>query len=112
MANQPSHGRLIWVNIRPIETQHGIPSLCRCRIPGAQSLDLRLRGSSRILSSLVRTTNIGKLIVDAVRNDVRIQGFFLAFVDKWVLGLEGEFGGRTAVQAGFEFEGWDAKPEV
>jgi len=112
MANQPSLRRVIRIQIRPRETQCTIPRLGSRIIPRPQIRNHRLRRSRGVLSGLVRTTDIRQLIVNSVGNDVRVQSFFLAFVDEWVLGLEGEFCGCTAVEPGFEFYGWDAEAEV
>jgi hypothetical protein len=56
--------------------------------------------------------NIRKLITDAIGNNIRVQSLLLAFVDKGIDGLEGEFCEWTAIETGFKFRGGDTEPEV
>lgn len=112
MANQPSLWRVIRIQIRPRKPKRTIPRVSRRTIPRPQIRNRRLRSSRRILSSLVRTTDIGQLVVNSVRNDIWVQSLLLAFVDERVLRLEGEGCAGAAVEPGLEFHGGDAEAEV
>lgn len=111
VANKASLRSIIRVEVSAREPKSRIPRISR-RANLPQRPNQRLRRSSRILSSLVRTTDIGKLVMNAVGNNNRVKSLLLSLVAKRVLGLERGFRGGTAVEPGFEFHGWYAKPEV
>lgn len=112
MANQASLRSIIRIDIRPRKPKSAIPRLRSTSISCPKTNNQSLRRSSSVLSSLVRTTDVGELIVDAVRDDGRVERLLLALVDERVLGLEGGFRGGAAVKPGFEFHGRHAEAEV
>jgi hypothetical protein len=112
VSNQASLRSVIRVSVSPSKSQLGIPRISRTLIPRPQCRNLRLRRRSRVLRSLVRTTDVRQLVMDAVRDDVRVERLFLALVDERIDGLKGEFRGGAAVEPGFEFDRRDAETEV
>jgi hypothetical protein len=67
---------------------------------------------AHIFSSLVGVANIGQLITDAVRDDVRVQRLFLALGNQRIDGLEGELIRFTVGNASLELDGGDTFAEI
>lgn len=112
MANQASLRSIIRIDIGTRKAKSAVPRISSTSITRTKTDDESLSSSGSILSSLVRTTNIGELIMDAVSDDGGVESLFLSLVDERVLGLEGGFCGGAAVESGFEFHGRDAEAEV
>jgi len=112
VANQTSLRSIIRVNVCTRKAKSAIPRISSTSITRTKADDESLSSSGSILSSLVRTADIGELIVDAVSDDGGIESLLLSLVDERVLGLEGGFCGGAAVESGFEFHGRDAETEV
>lgn len=113
-ANRPNflQWSAIWVCIRALKAKRRVPRVCCGAVPRAQGRDLRIRFPTLVLSLLVRLALVGELVTDAVCDDDWIQGLLLDGRDLRVDGLEGEFGGGTAAETAFEFNGWNAAAEV
>ncbi len=112
VANQASLRSIVRVQVGASKAKSAIPRLSSAVVARAQAGDECLSGSGSILGSLVGTTDVGELIVDAVGDDGWVESLLLALVAEGVLGLEGEGGGSTAVEPGFEFHGGNAETEI
>jgi hypothetical protein len=103
---------IIRVNVSTRKAKSAIPRISSTSIPRPKPDNESLSSSSGILSSLVSTTDIGELIMDAVSDNGGVESLLLSLVDERVLGLEGGFCSGAAVEPGFEFNGRDAEAEV
>jgi hypothetical protein len=104
VTNQASLWSIIRVNVSTRKAKSAIPRISSTSIPRPKPDNESLSSSSGILSSLVSTTDIGELIMDAVSDNGGVESL--------VLGLEGGFCSGAAVEPGFEFNGRDAEAEV
>jgi len=112
MTNQAWLGRVIRIRVRPFKPKRRIPRISRTLILRPQRQNLCFSSSARSLCSGICITDIRQLITDTIGDDVRIQSFFLAFVDNGIDGLEGKFCVGAAVEPSFEFHGRGADSEV
>lgn len=112
MTNQSSDRSVVRVQVGSSKAKSGIPRLSSAVVARTQAGDECLSSSGGILSSLAGTTDVGKLIVDAVGNDGRVKSFLLSLVAERVLSLEGEGSGSTPIEPCFELHGWDTEAEV
>lgn len=112
MANKASLGSIIWVEVGASKAQSSVPRISSTVVTRAKSSNHSLSSGSSILSSLVSTTDIGKLIVDSVGDDRWVESLLLSLVDERVDGLESESGGGTSIKTSFELHGWNAESKV
>src|ERR1700761_7501234 len=112
MANQTSLRGVVRVDISAGKSKQLVPRLSSASIPGTKSGDLGSGGGRRILGCLVGSAHVSELVVDAVGDDVGVQGLLLAPVHQRVDGLEGRLGIGATVKPGFEFDGGNAQAKV
>ncbi|KIH88424.1 hypothetical protein SPBR_06640 [Sporothrix brasiliensis 5110] len=112
VADKASLGSVVGVGVGAAETQQSVPRLGSSDVAFAGGDHLGQGGSCGVLGGLIGTANVGQLVVDAVHDDLGVQGLLLASVDKRVDGLESTFARRAAVQASLELHGWHAETKV
>ncbi len=81
MSNQAGLRRIIRVRVCALKTERRIPRLRSRDISRSECHDRDLSCSGGILSSLIGTTDISQLIVDAVGDDGRVKSLLLSLVD-------------------------------
>jgi hypothetical protein len=112
VANKAGLRSIVRVEVGASEAKSSVPRLSSAVVLGAQVGDENLSSSSGVLGSLAGAADVGQLVADLLGDDGGVESFLLSFVDRGVLGLEGEFRVTAAVESWLEFHGWDAETEV
>jgi len=112
MANKAGLRGVVGVGVGTSKSKSGVESIGGRGITRSKSNNHSLSSCDSIFGSLVGTTSVGHLVVDAVGDDGWVESLLLALVAERILSLESPGSCCTAVQAELELHGGDAETEV